>query len=186
MTHFFACCNCAASPGRSSARTYPTQWVVTLDLFHDAQEVVIGDIPTLIKHHNAELLDRLPEVEALARERLLGMVPAALQTAYCPLLHGSGRDPELLPASKAADKLDAYLNCAMELAVGSRKFVVVKRHLGETHTGWACPRWTTPGALRHQLREDPRRDRRLRSGVPVPRSRWLLLASKPALARATP
>ena len=110
----------------------PTERVVTLALFHDAEEVITGDIPTPVKHHNAELLDRLCEVEALASERLLGMVPEALLATYRPLLQGAERDAELLRWVKAADKLDAYLKCAMELAVGNREFATARRQLEQT------------------------------------------------------
>ena len=110
----------------------PTERVVTLALFHDAEEVITGDIPTPVKHHNAELLRSLRQVEALASERLLGMVPDPLLETYRPLLHGPERDPDLLAWVKAADKLDAYLKCAMELAVGNREFAVAKRQLERT------------------------------------------------------
>jgi 5'-deoxynucleotidase len=103
-------------------RGVPTERVVTLALFHDAEEVITGDIPTPVKHHNQKLLRSLRRVETLASERLLGMVPAPLLETYRPLLHGPERDPELLAWVKAADKLDAYLKCAMELAVGNREF----------------------------------------------------------------
>ena len=113
-------------------RAVPTERVVTLALFHDAEEVITGDIPTPVKHHNAELLRSLRQVEALASERLLGMVPDPLLETYRPLLHGPERDPDLLAWVKAADKLDAYLKCAMELAVGNREFAIAKRQLEQT------------------------------------------------------
>jgi 5'-deoxynucleotidase len=69
-------------------RDVPLERVVTLALFHDAEEVITGDIPTPVKHHNAELLRSLRQVEALASERLLGMVPDPLLETYRPLLHG--------------------------------------------------------------------------------------------------
>jgi 5'-deoxynucleotidase len=110
----------------------PTERAVTLALFHDAEEVITGDIPTPVKHHNAELLRSLRQVEALASERLLGMVPEPLSATYRPLLSGKERDPDLLAWVKAADKLDAYLKCAMELAVGNREFAMAQRQLEQT------------------------------------------------------
>jgi hypothetical protein len=71
----------------------PTERVVTLALFHDAEEVITGDIPTPVKHHNEQLLRSLRQVEALASERLLGMVPEPLLGTYRPLLSGTERDP---------------------------------------------------------------------------------------------
>ena len=60
------------------------------------------------------------------------MVPEALLATYRPLLQGSEQDAELLGWVKAADKLDAYLKCAMELAAGNREFGTAKRQLEAT------------------------------------------------------
>ncbi len=120
-------------------RDVPAERVVTLALFHDAEEVITGDIPTPVKHHNADILRSLRQIEALASERLLGMVPKVLAATYRPLLHGPDRDPELLRWVKAADKLDAYLKCATEVAVGNREFIVAKRQLADALRELAMP-----------------------------------------------
>ena len=124
------------------SKDVPTDAVVTLALFHDAEEVITGDIPTPVKHHNAQLLASLRQVEALASERLLGMVPEPLLGTYRPLLHGPARDPALLVWVKAADKLDAYLKCAMELAAGNREFAIAKRQLQATLAELGMPEIT--------------------------------------------
>jgi 5'-deoxynucleotidase len=102
---------------------------VILALFHDAEEVVTGDIPAPVKHHNAGMLRSVREIEALAAEELLRMVPEPLRATYRPLIDQRERDPELIRWVKAADALDAYLKCAMELAVGNREFAVAARQL---------------------------------------------------------
>jgi 5'-deoxynucleotidase len=102
---------------------------VILALFHDAEEVVTGDIPAPVKHHNPGMLRSVREIEALASEELLRMLPAALRDTYSPLVDQRQRDPELMRWVKAADALDAYLKCAMELAVGNREFAVAERQL---------------------------------------------------------
>jgi 5'-deoxynucleotidase len=102
---------------------------VVLALFHDAEEVVTGDIPAPVKHHNPGMLRSVREIELLASEELLGMVPEPLREAYRPLVDQRQRDPELMRWVKAADALDAYLKCAMELASGNREFAVAARQL---------------------------------------------------------
>jgi 5'-deoxynucleotidase len=102
---------------------------VILALFHDAEEVVTGDIPAPVKHHNPGMLRSVREIEALASDELLRMLPDVLRDTYAPLVDQRQRDPDLMRWVKAADALDAYLKCAMELAVGNREFAVAERQL---------------------------------------------------------
>lgn len=109
----------------------------TLALFHDATEVFTGDIPTPVKHHNPRLLSNFREMESIAAERLLSMIPPELTSAYEPLLshsqytEGNSEDALLLKYVKAADSLDAYLKCAWELTAGNREFAVAKKQIYE-------------------------------------------------------
>jgi 5'-deoxynucleotidase len=75
------------------------------------------------------MLRSVREIESLASEELLGMVPDQLAETYRPLLTATGRDPELMRWVKAADALDAYLKCAIEFAAGNREFTVAERQL---------------------------------------------------------
>ncbi|MFC4812088.1 5'-deoxynucleotidase [Paenibacillus sp. GCM10023250] len=98
-------------------------------LFHDATEVFTGDIPTPVKHHNPKMLANFREIEAMAAERLLGMVPEPLQGVYGPLVLGEPANAEeagLRSMVKAADLLDAYMKCLSELSSGNREFAVAK------------------------------------------------------------
>ncbi len=102
---------------------------VILALFHDAEEVMTGDIPSPVKHHNPGMLRSVREIESLAADELLSMVPNALVAAYRPLITAAERDPELMRWVKAADALDAYLKCEIEYAAGNREFTVAERQL---------------------------------------------------------
>jgi 5'-deoxynucleotidase len=75
------------------------------------------------------MLRSVREIESLASEELLRMVPEQLAQAYRPLISGRERDPELMRWVKAADALDAYLKCAIEFAAGNREFAVAERQL---------------------------------------------------------
>ncbi|MGH2442383.1 MAG: 5'-deoxynucleotidase [Chloroflexota bacterium] len=101
---------------------------VLLALYHDVGEVITGDIPSPVKHHS-RVLGNMRELEALAADQLLSMVPDELLPAYRSLIRP---DPAATPALawvKAADKLAAYLKCSAEVAAGNREFTVAKRQL---------------------------------------------------------
>ena len=112
---------------------------VILALFHDAEEVITGDIPSPVKHHNPGMLRSVREIESLAANELLSMVPEALVAAYRPLITASERDPELMRWVKAADALDAYLKCEIEYAAGNREFSVAERQLEAKARGMGMP-----------------------------------------------
>ena len=110
------------------AKHVDTGTAVILALFHDAEEVMTGDIPAPVKHHNPGMLRSVREIESLAANELLGMVPQALTSAYRPLIGGGGH-AELMPWVKAADTLDAYLKCVTEDAAGNHEFAAAERQL---------------------------------------------------------
>ena len=92
-----------------------------LALYHDAPEIITGDMPTPVKYHNPVIRAAYKEVEASACERLLSMLPAELRGEYGSLLSGSD-DPLEERIVKAADKLSALIKCVEELAQGNREF----------------------------------------------------------------
>jgi len=98
-------------------------------LFHDAPEIITGDMPTPIKYFNPELKSAYSRVEAVAQDKLLSMLPPELVAAYEPLVREA--DPEVRRYVKAADKLAAWLKCQEELKAGNAEF---KRAAGETLT----------------------------------------------------
>ena len=89
-------------------------------LFHDASEILTGDLPTPIKYDNPAIRNAYKDVEAVAEAKLLAMLPEELQAAYRPLLINT--DPELEALVKAADKLSAHIKCLEELKAGNNEF----------------------------------------------------------------
>ena len=89
-------------------------------LFHDAPEIITGDMPTPIKHNNPDLKQAYRQVEGAAQDKLLSTLPPALAPAYEPLVRES--DPVARTYVKAADKLAAWLKCQEELKAGNREF----------------------------------------------------------------
>ena len=95
--------------------------VATAALFHDAPEIITGDLPTPIKYFNPAIKSAYDQVEAVAQDKLLGMLPPELTEAYAPLLRVE--DPQVRCYIKAADKLAAWLKCLEERKAGTREFV---------------------------------------------------------------
>ena len=89
-------------------------------LYHDATETLTGDLPTPIKYYNPEIKAAYKQVERIAGERLLDMLPEALRPFYAPLV--LEEDPEVSVIVKAADKLSAYIKCIEEQKAGNSEF----------------------------------------------------------------
>jgi 5'-deoxynucleotidase len=89
-------------------------------LYHDASEILTGDLPTPVKYFNPAIRDAYRNVETVAEEKLLTMLPPELRDSYRETL--GGYDDEIRTLVKAADKLSAYLKCVEELKSGNREF----------------------------------------------------------------
>lgn len=102
-------------------RQYDADHIMALALYHDASEVITGDLPTPIKHNNATLKEEYGKITEIAAQRLLSMLPEDLKKHYDPLVF-----PDETTASwrivKAADRICAYVKCLEELKGGNREF----------------------------------------------------------------
>ena len=94
--------------------------VAVAALYHDATEILTGDMPTPIKYYNPEIRDAYRKVEAVAGDRLLSMLPDVLRTDYAPFI--KDEDETVHRLVKAADKLSAYIKCVEELKAGNLEF----------------------------------------------------------------
>ena len=103
-----------------------------LALYHDASEVLTGDLPAPVKYHNPEIARVYHELEGVAAEQLLGMVPDALKADFAPLFVAEGADAESRELVKAADKIAAYVKCLEELAAGNQEFAKAEKTLRQS------------------------------------------------------
>ena len=100
---------------------------VLLALYHDAPEILTGDMPTPVKYDNPAIRDAYKQVEAVSAGKLLSMLPEDLQEDYGPLFFaGDGWEQEKRLV-KAADKLSALIKCVEELGQGNREFLSARR-----------------------------------------------------------
>ena len=89
-------------------------------LYHDASEILTGDLPTPIKYYNPDIKVAYKEVERIAGNRLLDMLPKELRDSYEHLVLED--DGEVEPIVKAADKLSAHIKCLEEQKAGNTEF----------------------------------------------------------------
>lgn len=103
-------------------------------LYHDASEILTGDLPTPIKYHDDEIMSAYRRVENLASAKLLCMLPEELRGAFEPILTGE-TERENHDIVKAADKLSAYIKCIEERKAGNNEFINAERQtLAALHT----------------------------------------------------
>lgn len=90
-------------------------------LYHDAPEILTGDLPTPVKYDNPAIREAYKAVESVAADKLLSLLPDSLRPCFAPYVREE-LEPELLQVVKAADKLAAYLKCVEELKAGNHEF----------------------------------------------------------------
>ncbi|MBQ6489998.1 MAG: 5'-deoxynucleotidase [Solobacterium sp.] len=97
-------------------------------LYHDASEIITGDLPTPVKYYSEEIRDAYKNVESLAEDQLLEELPDDLKEIYRSILKAdtSEEDKELRRYVKAADKLSALIKCIEEESAGNTEFKTAK------------------------------------------------------------
>lgn len=101
-------------------RQVEPEHVLALAVYHDATEVITGDLPTPVKYHSAALRTSYAQVEELAAQRLTAMLPGDMQAAFAPYL--AQQDDEAHRLVKAADRISAYVKCLEEQRAGNHEF----------------------------------------------------------------
>jgi len=89
-------------------------------LYHDVSEILTGDLPTPVKYYNPDIKKAYKQVEHIAGNRVLDMLPPQLRSSYeHDVLED---DPAVRPVVKAADKLSAHIKCLEEQKSGNTEF----------------------------------------------------------------
>ncbi|WP_026489607.1 5'-deoxynucleotidase [Butyrivibrio sp. XBB1001] len=105
-----------------------------IGLYHDASEIITGDMPTPVKYFNSELKHAYKEVEALADSKLLDKLPDDMRPIYEDIFIPSDteEDKYIRKLVKAADKLSALIKCISEVNVGNAEFRTAKDSTGKS------------------------------------------------------
>ena len=116
-------------------KSYNADRAAVLGLYHDAHEIITGDMPTPVKYQNDDILEAFRAVEAAANEKLLCKLPEDLRDEFAVLMDDEA-DNELKPLVKAADRLSALIKCIEERKAGNTEFreaeVATRKRLEES------------------------------------------------------
>lgn len=103
--------------------------VMAIAVFHETGEVITGDLATPIKYYNPEIKLAYKQIERVAEQKLVDMLPDELRSEYSELILGRENDGECYKIVKAADKICAYLKCVEEMSAGNKEFAKAKETL---------------------------------------------------------
>ncbi len=98
-------------------------------MYHDASEVLTGDLPTPVKYFNSQIAREYKAIEKIAQQKLVDMVPDELRDIFEPLIDEHHYSEEEQSIVKQADALCAYLKCLEELSAGNNEFLLAKGRL---------------------------------------------------------
>lgn len=103
-------------------KKYNPDRAAVLGLYHDAHEIITGDMPTPVKYQNDDILTAFKAVEDSANEKLLEKLPEDLREEFTGLLTCDGEDEEMKNLIKAADRISALIKCIEERKAGNTEF----------------------------------------------------------------
>ena len=118
-------------------RSLDADRAAVIGLYHDATEIITGDMPTPVKYHNRDIRRAYKDVEEAAARRLIELLPEDLRGVYEQILlpeTGENDDGEkyLLRLVKAADKLSALIKCIEEENAGNAEFRTARKTIRDT------------------------------------------------------
>ena len=132
LTHFLATIG-----NRVFGKQYDAERLAVHALFHDASEVLTGDLPTPVKYYNPEISTAYKSLEAVAASRLISYLPEDLRPDYEQAFGADGEESARI--IKAADKLSALIKCIEEEKMGNNEFRDAAKSLRDALSGYHMP-----------------------------------------------
>lgn len=113
--------------------------VAVAALYHDAPEILTGDMPTPVKYKNPRLQSAYKALEAESAAEMLDLLPHALRQPMTGYVTGNIlTDPEA-KLLKAADRLSALIKCIEEVNAGNREFAAAMEQQRQALLSMQCP-----------------------------------------------
>ena len=116
---------------RRLERNYDADRAALIGMYHDANEIITGDMPTPVKYYSNEMQTLFHGIEDRAAESLLAMLPEDIRGDYEAIFFPTGDDEPLKRLVKAADKISALIKCIEESKAGNREFDHARRTIEE-------------------------------------------------------
>lgn len=112
-------------------RTLDAERAALVAIYHDASEIITGDMPTPVKYHDGDIRDAYKAVERNAEDRLLATLPDDLrpsfESVFRPAEDAGENELYLRRLVKAADKISALIKCVDERRAGNAEFSSAER-----------------------------------------------------------
>lgn len=108
-------------------------------LYHDAPEIITGDMPTPVKYYSPDMRSIYGQIEKNAEKQLIGMLPEDFREDFAGIIGFETADAEYKALVKAADKISAYLKCVEEERCGNGEFRNAKASLLDIITNLGMP-----------------------------------------------
>ena len=105
-------------------RNLDAEKAALIGIYHDASEIITGDMPTPVKYFNNDIRSAYKQVESMAEHKLLERLPEDIRPVYEKIFFGEEdeNDRYMRRLVKAADKLSALIKCIEEENAGNREF----------------------------------------------------------------
>ncbi len=110
-----------------------------IGLYHDATEIITGDMPTPIKYYNRDILGAFQKIEENAANQLLNMLPDDMREEYHSIFFAEEGEEYLWKLVKGADKLSALIKCMEEEKTGNTEFLKAKASISEALSQMELP-----------------------------------------------
>ena len=101
--------------------------IAMMGLYHDANEIITGDMPTPVKYYDEDIKEAYKRVEDVASRTMLNKLPDYMKNYYEPVFFQKENSEYQWKIVKAADKLSALIKCREELRTGNQEFKTAEK-----------------------------------------------------------
>ena len=113
--------------------------VAVAALYHDAPEIMTGDMPTPVKYKNERLRSAYKALEEESARQMAALLPPALRAEMTGCLTGRCLSDSEKRILKAADRLSPLIKCTEEVQAGNREFASALAQQKAAITAMHCP-----------------------------------------------